>query len=112
VIISFAAEVVAAVKAGLPEVLALLIVRLRDSAGPTWTADALIKAAKAVNADGLDLSADLMITAEFVGRMTAEELPVYVWTVNDLAVARQMQAAGVAGIATDRPGWMREQLVR
>jgi glycerophosphoryl diester phosphodiesterase len=110
VVISFAMDVVVAVKAQLPDVPAYWVVRLRDSAGPTWTANALIENAKAIKADGLDLSADSIITADFVRRMTEDSLPVYVWTVNDPGVAMQMRAAGVAGIATDRPGWLRAEL--
>jgi glycerophosphoryl diester phosphodiesterase len=110
VVISFATDVITTVKENLP-VPAMWVVRLRDSNGSTWTADDLIERAKAMNADGLDLSADPMITADFIRRMTANGLPVFVWTVNDPAVARQLQAAGVAGIATDRPAWLREALV-
>jgi len=110
IVISFATDVVAAVKADLPGVPAMWVVRLRDSAGPQWTTETLIENAKAMNADGLDLSADPMITADFVRRMSAKGLPVYVWTVNDLALARQLRATGVAGIATDRPGWLRKEL--
>ena len=110
VVISFATAVVSAVKTQLPGVPVYWVVRLRDSTGPTWTADALAKSAKAINADGLDLSADPMITADFVQSMNGADLPVYVWTVNDLVAAKQMEAAGVAGIATDRPGWLRKEL--
>jgi glycerophosphoryl diester phosphodiesterase len=110
VVISFATDVVAAVKAMLPGVPAMWVVRLRDSNGLTRTADELIESAKAMHADGLDLSADPMITADFVRRMTAEGLPVYVWTVNEPSMARQMRTAGVAGVATDRPGWLRAEL--
>jgi glycerophosphoryl diester phosphodiesterase len=110
VVISFAIDVVVAAKAELPGVSAMWVVRLRDSSGSTCTADELIERAKAMNADGLDLSADPMITADFVRRLTAEGLAVYVWTVNDSAAAKQIQLAGVAGIATDRPGWLRREL--
>ena len=37
-------------------------------------------------------------------------LKLYVWTVNDLGVARRMIGLGVDGITTDRPGWLRENL--
>jgi len=109
-VISFATDVVSEVKAQLPDVPAFWVVRLRDSTGPTWSVDALIENAKAVNADGVDLSADPMITPDFVRRLTEAGLPVYVWTVNDPVVAKLMQVAGVAGIATDRPGWLRRNL--
>jgi len=39
-------------------------------------------------------------------------LKLYVWTVNDPAVAKRMAGLGVDGITTDRPGWLREQLAR
>jgi glycerophosphoryl diester phosphodiesterase len=42
----------------------------------------------------------------------AAGLKLYVWTVNDPAVARRMVEIGVHGITTDRPGWLREQLGR
>jgi glycerophosphoryl diester phosphodiesterase len=56
--------------------------------------------------DGLDLKASLT-SPEFVERARAAELPVYVWTVNDEKLARAMIEAGVAGITTDRPRWLR-----
>ncbi|HJZ92060.1 MAG TPA: glycerophosphodiester phosphodiesterase [Gemmataceae bacterium] len=110
IVISFSADVVSAVKKRLPVVPAYWVVRLRDDAGTNWTADALVAAARAMNADGLDLSADPMITRELVEVASAAGLPVYVWTVNDAAMARSLIAAGVSGIATDRPGWLRETL--
>jgi glycerophosphoryl diester phosphodiesterase len=110
IVISFSADVVSAVKKETPDVPAYWVVRLRDDTGTRWTADALVEAARAMNADGLDLSADATITREFVDSASAAGLPVYVWTVNDPAVARSLIAAGVSGIATDRPGWLRGEL--
>src|SRR5262245_45022867 len=110
IVICFASEVVSTAKAELPGVTVYWVVRLRDSTRPAWTADTLIESAKAINADGLDLSADPMITPDLVRPMIVAGLPVYVWTVNDPAVAIQMRAAGVAGIATDRPGWLRKKI--
>jgi glycerophosphoryl diester phosphodiesterase len=37
-------------------------------------------------------------------------LKMYVWTVNDAEVARGLVDAGVDGITTDKPQWLREQL--
>ena len=34
----------------------------------------------------------------------------FVWTVDDAAVAKQLADAGVDGITTNRPQWLREQL--
>jgi glycerophosphoryl diester phosphodiesterase len=112
-IISFSADVVAAAKKELPAIKAYWIVSLnpgKKKPKKSWTVDELIKQATAIRADGLDLSADPAITPEFVKKANAAKLPVLVWTVNEPALARQMIDAGVVGITTDRPGWLREQL--
>jgi glycerophosphoryl diester phosphodiesterase len=112
-IISFSAEVVAAAKKELPAIQGYWIVSLKPGKKKPekiWTADELIAKATEIKADGLDLSADAMITEAFVKKTNAAKLPVYVWTVNDATLAKQMIAAGVVGITTDRPGWLREQL--
>ena len=75
------------------------------------TAEALIDRAKAIGADGLDLSATAeVLTPEYAQAIKAAGLGLYVWTVNDINLARAMVALGVEGITTDRPGWLREQL--
>ena len=104
---------VAAVKKELPELKAYWIVSLgsnKKKPKKVWTPEELIAKARASKADGLDLSADAEVTPEYVKKAIAARLPVYVWTVNDAALARQMIDAGVVGITTDRPGWLREQL--
>lgn len=72
--------------------------------------DGLIEKAKAAKLDGLNLDYKFPIDAAFVSKIKAAGLNFYVWTVNDAAVAQRMKTAGVDGIATDRPGWLREQL--
>jgi glycerophosphoryl diester phosphodiesterase len=112
-IICFEDAVVAACKKALPQHQVYWLVSIkRDKQTGEWnhTADELIARAKELHADGLDLSACDFIDAAFGKRVRAEELGLYVWTVNDPAVAKQMIAAGVQGITTDRPAWLREQL--
>jgi len=112
-VISFSAPVVAAAKKELPELKAYWIVGIvpnKKKPGKIWTIEELIAKGHEIKADGLDLSADPQITKEFVDKANAAKLPVYVWTVNDADIARKMIAAGVLGVTTDRPGWMREQL--
>lgn len=72
--------------------------------------DDLIKQAKAAGLDGLDLEAKFPIDAAFVQKIHAAGLKLYTWTVDDPAVARAFAAAGVDGLTTNRPGWMRGQL--
>ncbi len=72
--------------------------------------DDLITKAKAANLDGLDLNFKFPIDKAFVGKVHAAGLKLYTWTVNDPAIARAEIAAGVDGITTDRPEWLRQQL--
>lgn len=112
IFICFDAAVLRRTKAVMPHIKALHL------AGGAWEnktrtdaeLDALI--AQAVNSgfDGLDLGDDWPLDAARVSRVHAAGLECHVWTVNDAARARQLAAAGVDGITTDRPGWLREQL--
>ena len=70
----------------------------------------LIDAAIAANLDGLDLDQGFPIEPGFVQKVHQAGLKLYTWTVDDPAVARKQAAAGVDGITTNRPGWLREQL--
>jgi glycerophosphoryl diester phosphodiesterase len=112
-IISFSADVVAAAKKELPALKAYWIVSVgtaKKKPKKGWTPAALVAKAKEINADGLDLSADAETTPAFIKKAIESKLPVFVWTVNDVELARTMIEAGVVGITTDRPGWLRERL--
>jgi glycerophosphoryl diester phosphodiesterase len=112
-IIGFSSEVMAAVKQALPNLQVYWIVSIKPdpkSDKNPITADELIATAKRIHADGFDLSACDLIDKAFGDKVRAAGLKLAVWTVNDPAVARAMQAAGVESLTTDRPGWMREQL--
>jgi glycerophosphoryl diester phosphodiesterase len=110
-VISFNADVVAAVKKARPDLKAYWIVTLSPKKARPRTAEELINRAKEINADGLDLSADAkVLTKEFGAKVKAAGLALYVWTVNDMELAKQMIAAGADSITTDRPAWLREQL--
>ena len=51
------------------------------------------------------------IIDEKVLQMAAENnLEVLTWTVNDPEEAKRLDRLGVAGITTDRPGWLKEQM--
>lgn len=58
---------------------------------------------------GLDFPFDWPIDEAFVTRVKETGLKLIVWTINDQAVARRMSEAGVDGITTDQPRWLREQ---
>ena len=112
-VISFNLETCRAVKTRLPrlKVYHLSGFKRDETSGfVTPTVDALIRDAKAAGLDGLDLAFQGPIDATFVKRVHDAGLEVYVWTVDDPAVARRMIMAGVDGITTNRARWMRQQL--
>lgn len=112
-IISFHAESLAEAKRRLPQIAAYYLASFRqDPAAPAWTPDAetLIAQAQAIRADGLNLSAPGPIDGVFVQRVKAAGLALYVWTVDDPDIARQMAAAGVDGITSNRAAWLRADL--
>lgn len=72
----------------------------------------LIAKAKAAQLDGLDLHYGFPIDADFVKQVHNAGLKLYVWTVDDPAIATRLAAAGVDGITTNRPEWLRQQLAQ
>jgi len=70
----------------------------------------LIEKAKSAKLDGLDLNARFPIDREFVAKVHQAGLKLYTWTVDDPKLARREAEAGVDGITTNRPGWLRAQL--
>jgi glycerophosphoryl diester phosphodiesterase len=113
VIISFHHEVCAQAKQQLPQIPVLFLASFKqDKATGQWspTPASLIQKAKAAGLDGLNLSFKGPLDAEFVQRTHAAGLKFYVWTVDDAEVAKKLRAAGVDGITTNRPEWLREQL--
>ncbi len=112
-VISFNADVIAASKKLRPDLQALWIVSLAPKNQKPRTAVELIAKAKEIKADGLDLSATpAVLDKVFADKVRAAGLKLYVWTVNDVDLAKQMIAVGVESITTDKPGWLREQLAK
>lgn len=70
----------------------------------------LIERAKTAGFDGLNLHFKWPITKEFKAQVKSAGLKLYVWTVNDEKLAKDLVEAGVDGITTDKPAWLRERL--
>lgn len=64
-----------------------------------------------LNAQGYNPGSDI-ITPEQVKSLRAQDIPVYIWTVNDEAELRQWVDAGVNGIITDFPQRLQQILGR
>ncbi|MFO0804277.1 MAG: glycerophosphodiester phosphodiesterase [Gemmataceae bacterium] len=108
-VISFDASVIAAVKKARPDLPAYWLVSLKNRKDEKRSVDDLVMKAREIRADGLDVSASDVVDAAFAAKVKAAGLRLDVWTVDDPAVARRV-APFVAGITTNRPAWLREQL--
>jgi glycerophosphoryl diester phosphodiesterase len=88
-----------------------IVERKRDWRTEGWTpaAEFLIERVRQAGLDGLDMGVRGLHT-KFVKEVKAAHLKCYVWTVDTPAVARRLIAAGIDGITTNRPAWLREQL--
>jgi len=110
VLIGFGYETVKQAKMLLPHLQVYYLAKGNQRTKEYPTVDELIDQAKAAHLDGLDLAADFPIDEAFVRKVHDAGLKLYTWTVDDPEVARKEAAAGVDGITTNRPGWLREQL--
>ncbi|WP_437193801.1 glycerophosphodiester phosphodiesterase [Planctomicrobium sp. SH527] len=105
IVICFNAKVIAELKKQRPEVPALFLHGMKET-----NAERLIKTAREIQADGLDLKAGPEITSELVKKVKDAGLRMDVWTVNDPQLALRMIELGVQGITTDRPEFLRTEI--
>ena len=115
VIIAFNWEVITGAKKRLPEIPCYWLYGKtphvdKETGKISDRPDELLARCKAAGLDGIDIQFESEITPDFMKRMKDAGLELIVWTVNDPAVARRMVKLGVAGITTDRPAWLREQI--
>jgi glycerophosphoryl diester phosphodiesterase len=110
VLIGFGYDTVKQAKAAFPRLQVLWLAGADSKTKQYPPVDELIRKAKAANLDGLDLERGFPIDSAFVQQVHGAGLKLYTWTVDDPELARKEAAAGVEGITTNRPGWLREQL--
>ncbi len=70
----------------------------------------VVKAAASSGLDGLDFEASWPLDRARVDEAHRAGLKVYIWTVDDLGIARHLAAAGIDGITTNRPALLRQTL--
>jgi glycerophosphoryl diester phosphodiesterase len=113
VVIGFSIETMKRVKATFPQLEVCWIVEFKRRLGTrSWTPSpaAVIEQAQKAGLDGLDCGARGPITKQFAESVKKAGLQVYVWTVDTVLRARELRDAGIDGVTTNRPGWLREQL--
>jgi len=112
-IICFNLEVLTTIKNKLPQYKALWLLDL-DYYLPHWmlfmSPKKIIKKVKKHQLDGINVWAGKMVKPAFVNYFKKSNLLFYVWTVNEVSVAKKMMFAKVDAITTDRPAWLRKQL--
>lgn len=111
-VISFNADVIAAIKKARPALPGYWLVGLKKKAEEKRTAEELIARAKELKADGLDLGATDALDGGFAAKIKGAGLRLDVWTIDDPAEAKRLTGLGVAGITTNRPAWLRQQLAK
>ena len=114
VFISFKAEVIKALKTELPDCSALWIVDFQQNKETgDWTPsrDEVLRTARQIGADGVDLCANLkVVDQDFIRRCREADLGVHVWTIDDPEIALHFQRLRVDSITTNRPHELREVL--
>jgi glycerophosphoryl diester phosphodiesterase len=114
-VIAFNAKTIAEAKRRLPEIDAFGLSKFKqDKATGAWspTVEELIAQAKSINADGLNLLHQGPLDRESVRRIHSAGLKLFVWTIDDLEIARRFADMGVDGITTNRGQFLNQRLAR
>ncbi|BAX79592.1 glycerophosphodiester phosphodiesterase family protein [Labilibaculum antarcticum] len=112
-IIAFDSSTLAKAKRIMPEYRMLWLLDL-DYYLPWWliwkSKNSLIKKAKQLNFDGVDVWAGKLLTKDFITAFKNSDLLVYTWTVNSPQKSELLIRQGIDGITTDRAAWITEQI--
>lgn len=109
IVMSFLADTVAAAARDLGGCEICLLLRARDFVRKASFARA-IDVARGIGCHSLDVEVHAKLDRHVINAAHAAGLAVYVWTVNRVATARRLTAAGIDGITTDRCAWLHAQL--
>ena len=111
--IGFSLGTMRSIKAALPSFEVCQVVKFqRGKLTGRWSprvAD-LLRNLQNAGLNGVDVGANGPIRPELVARVHDAGLKCYVWTVDHPGTARRLRDAGIDGLTTNRPGWMRRQL--
>ena len=110
VLIGFDFETMRRAKKDFPEIPVYWLVSANRKNPGTPSAQQLVDKVRAGGLDGLDLDQHFQIDPAFVETVHQAGMKLFTWTVDDPKVARAQAKAGVDGITTNRPKWLREQL--
>ncbi|MCE0524040.1 MAG: hypothetical protein LV480_14120 [Methylacidiphilales bacterium] len=103
----------AAAKNALPAVPVYLLVAFRQNllTRPSRRAmDQAIAKAQAAGLNGVNVNDTSLLNPATVQKIHSAGLKVHVWTVDQVKAASRLLDAGVDGLITNRPGWLKAQL--
>ena len=112
-LIAFDYDTIAKAKRRMPDVPSYWLYGFSDREAERYSVRApgdLIRRVEVAGLDGLDVRHSGPWIADLVRSLDALGKKLYVYTVNSPAAARRLRDLGVAGITTDRPGFLREAL--
>ncbi|MCA9240497.1 MAG: glycerophosphodiester phosphodiesterase [Planctomycetales bacterium] len=116
VFISFNENVIRSIKTRLPQYKAYWLVGFdQNKQDEKWypPMEHVVATAKRLGADGVDLNANMeVMTPRAIQLCRQAGLSVHAWTVDDLDTARVLQELGVDSITTNRPGELRQGLLK
>lgn len=110
-LISFSCEVMQRVKKELPLLRCYWIVKLKQNRETgRWSPplQEIVRKTKEAGLDGIDFGDAPVIDREFVAKVKQAGLGVYIWAVDSTKEAGRLEQAGVDGITTNRPGFLKE----
>ncbi len=112
-LIAFDYETIAQAKRRMPDLRSYWLYGFSEREAETYGVESssdLLARVREASLDGLDVRHSGPWTAELAEALNAVGKALYVYTVNDAEQARRLRDLGVAGITTDRPAHIREEL--
>lgn len=112
--LTFDALLLAALKGAFPTIKSCLNVKYhRTGLVGAWqpAAEELLQILSHCGAAGLSSQAHRCIDADFIERLRASGNELHIWTVDFLTDARHYQALGVDSLMSNRPGFLRQELL-
>ena len=110
--VGFSLETMALVKHEFPSCTVLWNLELRKDVLGVWRPEVseMIERVQEAGIDGVGLGYGAAIDRERVPRLHEAGLELFVWTVDDVEQAKNLRSLNVDFLATNRPGWLRENL--
>ena len=109
-LLAFSAELIRALKEGLPAYRACWLTDYRYRGVWHPSRQEVLDTLRRSGADGVASRSRGILDQAFVAALRGESREIHVWTVDAAAEARRLCTLGMDSIMTDRPGWLGRSL--